>query len=80
MDLTSKFEIKKWEVLIPTLERNDLEELANSLVQQNAALKEAVKIAPFILGGDWLEKGDNIADGVEPAGGWDAWGIVLPQG
>ena len=81
MDLSNKFEIEKWKLLIPELDRNDLEDLANTLVQQNAALKEAVKLAPFILsGGDWIETRNNGSDGLEPAGGWDAWGIVLPHG
>lgn len=81
MDLTSKFEIKKWEMLIPELDRNELEELANNLVQQNEALKQMVKQLPFMFSEDYGTATDDGGNGVEDMRRvYEAWGIVLPQG
>lgn len=80
MDLSEQFELRKWELLIPELNRKDLEELANCLVQQNVALKKLAKQLPFMFSDDY-GTADDGGNGMEDIRGvYEAWGIVLPQG
>lgn len=80
MKLENQFELAKWKKQAHLLDRKELEEMMLFLLEQHFLLEEKIKQLPFMFSDDYGTATDNGSDSLEPSGGWDAWGIVLPHG